>query len=386
MNRKNHRESLRVAGFLAKKSILHNKSMLLMIVIIVGMGYLSTIFAASVINGLKFEIEEKAINGIAGHVMLEPEDGEQYIYNVDQIEKKAYAIPHVVGVSPEILVPITMTDKFGTSVTQQVFVIDPEKERITTTASQNLVAGDFLSSGAIDEIVIGAELTKRYRSIEGQTALDVDSGEKIKVTFPNGYSSEMVVKGVYAHKLLLTDQFVYMSKKELMKIYGLDSINQASRIAIKADARGYEADIVEKLSSFGVDANIVSWQTKLGILSQFTDSLMMISKITSIIGIIIAFATVYIMIYINVLQKRSQIGIQKAIGIPGKTILQSYMIQSLIYGVLGTLVGILMTLAFIKYFTLNPIPMPMGNVVPTVKIIDFVWAGFVLIVSAVFAG
>ncbi len=384
--KKSRKENFRVASFLAKKSILHKKSMLIMITLIVGMGYLSTLFSASIMDGLKDEIENKAIDGIAAHVMLEPKDGETYIYGVADIEKKIYSVPHVVGVSTTIFVPVTLTDKYGNSITEVALVIDPDKERETTTASKNVIAGEFISSAATDELVIGSELTKLYREIESGTVLDVDAGKKITVTFPNGYSKEFVVKGVYKLGLMLTDTFVYISQKEMMDLFGMNTPDYASRISIRADERGHEQEIVDTLTSFGINAQIMTWHEKLGILYQFTKSLDIINSITSLIGVIIAFATVYIMIYINVMQKRSQIGIQKAMGIPGNTILLSYIIQSFVYGVVGAAAGLVMTLATMRYFTINPINMPMGEVVPVVTTIDFVKSGFILIASAVVAG
>ncbi len=124
----------------------------------------------------------------------------------------------------------------------------------------------------------------------------------------------------------------------------------------------------------------------MGVLNQFTDSLLIVSKITGLIGVIIAFATIYIMIYINVLHKRAQIGIMKAIGINKETILTSYVIQSFFYGIIGATFGFILTKFVIGYFTLNPIIMPIGAVFPLIKPINYVTSFFILLASSIFAG
>ena len=72
-------EGADVAFFLAIKNILFKKKMLIMIVVIIGLGYLSTVFSTGVIMGLKTLIEVKAIDVMTGNALIEPKVGEDYI-------------------------------------------------------------------------------------------------------------------------------------------------------------------------------------------------------------------------------------------------------------------------------------------------------------------
>jgi putative ABC transport system permease protein len=325
---------------------------------------------------------------MTGNVLIEPKSDEDYIKNTNEIIKKALSIPGVVAVSPHFNRGITLVDKYGTKVAAQLKVVDPEKEALTTTVDDNIIAGKYLSQGTIGEILIGSDLTKKYRVQEALPAIDVDAGEKITVVFDNGLTKEMKVRGIYSLKFAATDIFVYATKEEAKQDFNLteEQLNTASEILIKTNKMGFEDKVVYMLKSFNVNGRIWSWQEKLGVLNQFTDSLLIVSKITGLIGIIIAFATIYIMIYINVMQKRAQIGIMKAIGINKETILSSYIIQSFFYGLLGGLFGFFLTKFVIGYYTINPITMPMGDVVPIINSRTYIYSFIILMFSSLVAG
>ena len=381
-------EGIDVAFFLAIKNISFKKKMLVMIVIIISLGYLSTTFSSSIIHGLSYTIEDKAISVMTGNVLIEPKSDEDYIKNADEVSKKALSIPGVVAVSPHFNRGITLTDKHGTKIAAQLKIIDPEKEASTTVIADNIIAGKYLSRGTTEEILVGSDLTKKYRMQEALPAIDVDAGEKITVVFDNGLTKEMKVRGIYGLKFAATDIFVYATREEAKQAFNLtnEQLNVASEILIKTNKKGFEDEVVYMLKSFNVNGRIWPWQEKLGVLTQFTDSLLIVSKITGLIGIIIAFATIYIIIYINVMQKRAQIGIMKAIGINKETILTSYIIQSFFYGLIGGIFGFFLTKFVIWYYTINPIPMPMGDVVPIINSMTYVYSFIILMISSLIAG
>ncbi len=381
-------KSLNVAFFLAMKNLLFKKKMLIMIVVIIGLGFLSTTFSSSVIHGLQYTIEDKAINTLIGNVLIEPKSDEVYLTNSDEIIKKSLAIPGVVAASAHINRGITFVDKHGTTISAQLKVVDPDKEARTTIIDDNIIAGKYLSSGTTGEILIGCDLTKKYRSQEALPAVDIDAGEKITIVFDNGLTKEMKVRGIYGLNFAGSDIYAYVTKEEAKQTFNLtdEQLDYASEILIKTKQRGFEEDIVHTLQSFNINGKIWSWQKKLGMLKDFTDSLLIISKLTALIGMIIAFATIYIMIYINVMQKRSQIGIMKAIGISKETILSSYIIQSFAYGLMGGLFGIFLTKIVLGYFTINPIAMPMGNVIPIIHTTTYFYSFIILMASSLIAG
>lgn len=80
------------------------------------------------------------------------------------------------------------------------------------------------------------------------------------------------------------------------------------------------------------------------------------------IGIVVASITIFIIIFINALSRRQQIGILKGIGIERRAIEIAYVFQAAIYALIGAGLGALLTYGFlIGYFERNPIHFPFSD-------------------------
>lgn len=380
--------SLDVAYFLAVKNILHRKKMLLLIVLIIGLGYLSATFSSSVIIGLQHVMEDKVIYSLTGHVTIEPRIDEDYILHPDEVVKKAQSIPNVVAAASHITKPVTVIDKYGASVPMEMHIIDPEAEARATYLERNIIAGSYLSEGTVGEFLIGRDRTDKYGVLDALPTVDVDAGERVTVVFDNGAKRQMKVRGVYSHQFSLTDIYAYMTEAAAREVYGWsdEEMEVATEILVRNTERGHEDEVRYALQGLGVSGRIWKWPEKLGLLYQFIGSLLVISHITALVGIVIAFASIYIIIYINVLQKRTQIGMLKAMGINSETILVSYVIQSFFYGVVGAVFGTILTLLVVDYLTVRPLIMPVGEVVPIISASALVTSSLLLVLSSILAG
>ncbi len=198
----------------------------------------------------------------------------------------------------------------------------------------------------------------------------------------------MKVVGVYGQDFPGADIYAYISKAEAKKAFDLTEadLNLATEIVVRTQGKGGEESVVQVLESFNIPYDINPWQEKLGLIQQFTNSLLVISNLTEFVGAVIAFATIYILISINILQRKSQIGVLKAIGISRETILGSYLIQSVVYGLGGILAGFVITGVVLYYFTANPIQAPMGDIFPVVSFAAYVKSTFILLASSLVAG
>ena len=80
------------------------------------------------------------------------------------------------------------------------------------------------------------------------------------------------------------------------------------------------------------------------------------------IGIVVASITIFIIIFINALSRRQQIGILKGIGIERHAIEIAYVLQAAFYAILGSGLGALLTFGFlVGYFEANPINFPFSD-------------------------
>ena len=81
------------------------------------------------------------------------------------------------------------------------------------------------------------------------------------------------------------------------------------------------------------------------------------------ICMIIAAVTIFIVIYLDISNKRQQIGILRAIGIKAYLIRSVHVLQTVIYAVLGLAVGsLLYFIIIVPYFLAHPFSIPIGDV------------------------
>lgn len=376
--------SLKTTFFLAWKNIVASKKTLIVITLVLSLSFLSITFFAAIIDGLGFAFEEKSINTITGHLTIEPNYDESYIYNPDEIVKKIRRLDGVHATS-RIEKGVSIIDS-DTMVGGQVLFVNIEDEDRVSIFSQNIVEGIRLTKNSGNEIIIGSDFIEKYASDDdNKKRLDVGVGDKIILQFNNGLSKEYKIRGIYQTNSAFSDGYILMNKEEYPKIFE-GSTDIASTILIKLPERGLEEEYTYKLRELGVNEQINSWETKISKIKQFTSSLEITNKITGAIGLITTFATIYIIIFINVMTKRKQIGILKAIGIKKNIILGSYIIQSIVYAVLGVLVGILIIKILMIYFASNPLKMPIGDVYPLIELNKLLIASLSIIFASLAAG
>jgi putative ABC transport system permease protein len=374
--------------FLAIKNVFYRKRLLILLGTIIALGYVSMIFSGSILYGLQFLLEEKGITALTGHILIEPDENTELLTNIDNIEKKIWRVPGVVGVSSHINREVILKDSEGKRFATTLKIIDPHAEATATAIDDSIIDGSFLGKRDTGKIVLGGDFLEKYRSQEGLRAISAKSGEIIHAVFDNGAEKELKVSGVYSLNFAYTDIFAYINREDAKEIFNFteDELNSASEILVRLSERGNEQDVIYQLQNLGIRGKIWPWQDKLGMLTQFTDSLLIISNIMLFLGIAISFATIYIMIYINVMSRKVQIGVLKAIGISKKKLQASYIFQSLIYSIIGIVFGMIATSLLLLYLSKYPIAMPLGLIIPVFKPYYFILATVTLLAASSFAG
>lgn len=376
--------SIKTTFFLAWKNIIASKKTLVVITLVLALSFLSITFFAAIIDGLGFAFEEKSINTITGHITIEPNEDEAYIENPDEIVKKIRRLDGVSATS-RIEKGVSVYD-FDTIISGQVLFVNIEDEDKVSIFSESIIEGIRLTQNSDNEIIIGSDLVKKYAAKDdNKKRVDVGVGDKIVLQFNNGVSKEYKIRGIYRTDSSFSDGYILMNRNEYEKVFQ-ESSNIATSILVKLPKRGLEEEYKYKFMELGINQEINSWETKISKIKQFTSSLQITNKITGAIGLVTTFATIYIIIFINVMTKRKQIGILKAVGIRKNIILGSYIIQSLVYAILGILVGLMIIKLIMIYFASNPLRMPIGDVYPLVDSGKLLIASLSIIVASLTAG
>ncbi|MCQ6961909.1 ABC transporter permease [Methanolobus chelungpuianus] len=376
---------LKVMFFLAYKNLTKSKVTFMVIVAVMAMSFLSITFFASIIDGLGYEFEEGMIRGQTGHLMIEPQENELFISDSADLVKDVRRILGVVGAARRLDASAVARYK-NIEIGNPVLFIEPENEKDVSDYWNSVIAGEYLSEKDTDELIIGANLVESYAQ-EGDTQkrFDVDVGDRITLGFSNGFTKEYRVKGIYKTGSRLVDDKIIVNFDQYQLIFGPDD-DIASSILIALPQRGMEDSYKEQIIDLGVSEQINEWQTKMGAVNQFVGSLQITNQITGTIGLLTAFATIYIIIFINVTNKRKQIGILKAVGIKKQIILGSYVLQSLAYGVTGVVIGNIVMKLLLVLLSMRPLNMPIGPVIPILTTERLMTTSATLILASVVAG
>lgn len=358
--------NIKTSFFLALTSIKRgNKGTLAMTILIMTLAYVNLVFISSIFGGIVEAINTQSINNQYSNIVIKPAIDKKYIDNNEAIKLIA-SIPGIIGSSAHYTdSPIVKHDEYndGKDIKSGRWVlksINPEDEKNVTKIHESIIAGSFLETADRDEIIIGKEVAGGYGGDLDHLSLYVSIGDKIDVYFNNGIKRSYTVKGVFSTKSTPVDQMIFITKKEMESVLNIH--NRASEILVKTKDTGNEDLYITQIRQLGLqDEDIKKWSDLMGFTSSASASFTMISIILGVIGTIVAGVTIFIIIFVSVVNKRRQIGILKAIGMRENTIVLYFVMQALFYGVIGIIFGSSLILFIIRpYFISNPLDFPVG--------------------------
>ncbi len=238
--------------------------------------------------------------------------------------------------------------------------INTEDEKDVTKIHESMIEGSFLNVTDRDEIIIGKEVAGGEGLALDHLSLGVSVGDEIDVSFSNGIERSYTVKGIFSTKSTQVDQMVFVTEREMESVLKVN--NWASEILVKIEDTGNEEAYIDQIRQLGFEnEDIKKWSDLMGFTSSASSSFMLISIILGVIGTVVAGVTIFIIIFVSVVNKRKQIGILKAIGMEEDTIVLSFVMQALFYGVIGVILGAFFILFFLRpFFISNPLDFPVG--------------------------
>lgn len=359
---------IKIAFFLAFKSIRRgNKGTLAMTILIMTLAFVNLVFISSIFLGIIHAMNVQSINNILGNIVIEPREDKTYIEQITNIENLINDVPGVIGVSAHYMNNSIISydaEKNGKNVESgswAVKSINIEDEIKTTDIHKSMVAGEYLSKLDKDKIIIGKDISGGFGTAFENTSLGgVKIGDEIKVRFNNGLERKYEVKGIFSTKSNQVDQIAFVTEKEMESVLGVT--NRASEIIVKISETGREQEYIKEFRRVGiVQEDIKTWEELMGFTESVSKSFKMISIILGVIGTIVAGVTIFIVIFVSVVNKRRQIGILKAIGMKESIIVFSFVLQALFYAVAGIGIGFLvMSYIVTPFFISHPLDFPVG--------------------------
>lgn len=387
---------LKVALFLGFKSIVNgHKGTIVLMIFILSLAFVNLIFVASILNGITDTINNQLINNSVANIVIDPQEEptrKDYILNAKELRQSIEYLPGVVATAGRYRLTATFSydkDKDGDFKygTWEVIGVDPQEEPLVTGISDNIIAGRYLEGRGSGDIVLGSDIAGGYGAVEEFKSLGgVGVGEKVRLDFGNGSTREYTVQGISRVRFILIDQIAYITKKEAQSILRV-SDNKVSQILVKIDKTGNEDFYIEKIKEMAPNLKVRKWTEYTSIVGDLTKSFDLIAAMISVIGLAVAAVTIFILIYVNAINKRRQIGILKAIGIKENIIVISYILQAVFYAIFGIVFGSIIMFYIIEpYFINNPLAFPIGDITLAIKEFQVFQGIFGLLAAAFVAG
>ncbi len=350
---------------MAVKSIVRgNYGILLMTVMMMVLVYLNLIFTPSLLEGVIANTNAKLVDTLTGNVAVEPGRDKSTIDNVNALTEDIRKIKGVEAVCARSRIggEIRSGDENGN---WDVYGIDPAADKKVFKTSRHLIEGKYLGPEDTGQILLGAQIAgagKKGIELYGDSLKNVHAGDKVQVRFTNGVKKEFTVKGIFYVQFIQADLRAYITEKDLQALTG-SKPDTASSVYIRTRAGVKESKVIRDIRRTRDDVRFKTWEDRAGIIKNMTDSFVIINDILRIVALFVAAITIFIVTYVDLANKRRQIGIQRAIGIGSQAIVASYLIRAAFYAVIGACLAVLVFLYVIvpleaKY----PFHFPQGDV------------------------
>jgi ABC-type lipoprotein release transport system permease subunit len=258
-------------------------------------------------------------------------------------------------------------DEDANKVGNQIAGVIPSKEDATTHLSNLMVEGEWLQDNDARGIVLGSNFLQDYSVVADLVSLlrDVHPGTIVKLTVGTS-TQEFIVRGIINSKVDFVSNRAYILDSELRKMIGKND-KEVTEISVVMNngvdpyyvktplvANGFSKGAKINTSEEGAPAFLVNIKLFFNVIGTILGS----------VSVVVALITIFIIIYINALTRRRQIGIMKGIGVSPFTIEFSYICQALFYVILGSVLALLIIFGFLKpLIDAFPIDTPFATIV-----------------------
>jgi ABC-type lipoprotein release transport system permease subunit len=393
-------QSIRIGFFLALRQIRRASVWTTsLIVFVMVLTFLNLVVVSGILVGLiEGSVEANRVH-YTSDVVLSNLPKKDYIEQSPKVisivsalpEAEAYTARYIQGGTVEAHYKEAAKEEDIETAGSSFVGIDPVAENQVTNLSKFIVEGEYLGPDDYDQVMLGANLLKKYLPIEspGFTTLsDINIGDKIRIKI-NGISREVTVKGIIKAKVDELGFRVFFVDKQFRGLIGRDDYN-VDEVSIKL-RQGSDPSVVRDgliRSGVGSYARVQTFEdAQPKFLKDIKATFALLGNMISSIGLAVASITIFIVIFINAITRRKFIGIMKGIGISGSSIETSYVFQSIFYAVIGSSIGLVVLFGLLQpYIAANPIDFPFSDGILVAPLGETMFRILLLVITTVIAG
>lgn len=416
----------KVARKLAFRQVQHSSIwMNILIIAIMLLTFLNLVVITGILVGLTEGLFTDNEQQLTRDVIISTLIGETSIENTGVLLQTLDSHPSVEQYTVRYIQAATVEANYQTrwdfespenSVSTELVGINPKVENSLTNLADKLVDGEYLNSQESGYILVGASMIDEYTNFSDtfDPLVGVQPGTRVKLSFVNGsavdneakgepggdlsnakvdrnngVSAEFVVKGIIDSKVGQVSGRVYITQQDWDNLIN-QKLDLADEIAIELHPGISASGFVNELSGYNFDkyAKIETAADAVpSMLNDLQRTFALLGNFMGGIAVIVSSITVFVVIYVNAITRRKQIGILKGIGINGKAIERAYVLQSLFYAAVGISLGYLIIfILLVPFFDAHPIDFPVSDGILSVTTAGTTVRAIILILITALAG
>lgn len=392
---------LRVAWLLASRQLRRSSvGTTALIVFIMAITFLNLVVASGILVGLVEGSSNAYKSQYSSDVLVTALSGERYIAQTKLVTRTLDALDDVDTYTVRYLssgsVEADYQRSVGSSdepdkVSAPLVGINPVQEHAITRLADYVVEGEYLEPDDDEVVMIGGNLVSRYFSgpeSADVTLRDVQVGEKVLISV-GGVSKEYKVKGIIKTKTEEVSRRVFFVDRELRKLLNRFDFS-ADEIAVRiVDPQSPEhvRDVLNKSGLESIALVRTSEESQGAFFVDIKNTFSLLGNAIGSVALVVAIITTFIVIFINAVTRKRQIGVLKGIGISPKAIELAYVMQSFAYAIAGSIVGLVLLYGVLQpYFVANPIDFPFSDGILVAPIGGTVLRLVIMVIGTLIAG
>ena len=331
----------------ARRYLTSNPSQTLLLIAGVALGVMVFVFITAPIAGLEVRLTEQ-VTGDNAHVSLEPQtriarvlegpDGRpveavalvstfqrQQIRDWPMVVELLRGDERISAISPQIGGSAVLVKSEAVS-TLSLIGVDPQGIDAISTITPKITSG----SGDVgaDGLLIGIKMAEE---------LGLSAGQSVQIRTDRNVERQMTVRGIFETGLQSLDERVaFISLQTARPLFDLPE--GVTNIEVKLKDPDDARDVADYLRG-ATALRATPWQDKNASLEQALQAQGQTGSMIqafSLISIIIGVASALVL---SAYRRRSEVGIMRAFGVPSGFIIWIFLLQGLLIGLIGALLG-----------------------------------------------
>jgi lipoprotein-releasing system permease protein len=304
----------------------------------IALGVAALIVVLSVMNGFQQELRTRIL-GVVSHVQVVGADGR--LSDWQQTAAAAARNPHVIAAAPFVSAQGMLT--FGQAVRGAIVrgILPREEERVAQFG-KHMRAGSLeaLQAGRFG-VVLGIDLAR---------ALGVLLGDKVALIAPQGLVTpagviprlkQFTVVGIFDVGFIEADAgLALINLQDAQKLYQMG--DAVSGVRLKLDDLFAAREVARALSSrLGPNVYATDWTRSHANFFRAVEIEKRVMFIILLLIVAVAAFNVVSALVMLVTDKQADIAILRTLGAPPGSVMQIFMVQGAVIGVIGTLTGVI---------------------------------------------